>query len=140
MRRALGTCMALLLTTQLGTPPQATAAENLRTCWSATEKNEGYYQGSLNWTYLHTVRWCGNGTSVTFVTQPAVDVDVQDKHCTWQGVTEAWSDTPGAASARTFSVGKVACTADDTTTRGMNPWVILTVHADGTYDTEMGIA
>jgi hypothetical protein len=139
MKRVLTICVALLLVMVVAAVPVATAVE-APTCWSATEKNEGWYSGGLQWTYLHTVSWCGDGSSVVSVDEPVVWVDLRDARCTWQGPTEAWSDRPGGSSAETFSVGEVVCAADDATTRGMNPWVVLTVHANGEYDTKMGIA
>jgi hypothetical protein len=138
MRRVMAVCAALFLA--LAMAPVAAAAVEEPGCWSASVKNEGWSGDRLLWTYTHTVTWCGDGTSITSVDPPVVEVDLLDKNCVWNGVTDAWSGPPRGWSASTFSEGNVVCRSEDTTTRGMNPWVILTIYANGTHDTDMGIA
>ena len=139
MKRVLTICVALLLVMVVGTVPVAAAVE-APTCWTVAVQNEGRYDNVLEWIYEHKVAWCGNGTAVVSVAEPAVWVDLKTSHCSWHGTTEARSGPPGGWSAETFSVGPVVCTTDDAITRGMNPWAILTVYGNGEYDIEKGIA
>lgn len=137
MRRLLTAAVALFLAVAMA--PTASAAKE-PSCWSASEKNAGYDRDNLLWTYSHTVNWCGDGDNVVSVDPPIVEFIPRDENCTWVGVTDAWADPPGHPTAETFSVGHVVCTDADAIKHGMNPWIIVTVFADGRYSTDMGIA
>ncbi|WP_290063016.1 hypothetical protein [Amycolatopsis solani] len=114
--------------------PSAAAAE--RTCWTTEPVTLGV-EGA--WAYTYEVSWCAEGTEITTV-DPAVTHQVLNPVCRWVGsIEESVTKTPDGAARQAFNLSEFSCPAD-IGAKGVNPWVIILLHADGTYAvTDTGI-
>jgi hypothetical protein len=129
MRRlaALATATAGFLTAlPFATGATAGAAEDQ--CWSTEVVQLGVEQA---WSYTYQVSWCAEGSEITRV-DPTVTHAVLDPVCSWVGSIEE-SVTKAPNGTRTaFNLSEFSCPAD-IGTKGVNPWVIINLRADGTY-------
>lgn len=131
MRRLLMGCAAAVLITGVAAPAVAAAGEpRVEQCWthSVPVPEE---TGNL-WTYVHTVRWCGDGRSVTSV-EVEGSYAKNSTHCKPDGdpVTDHGPHNGGES---TFSMGTLLCEGVSTGPQQVCPWVIVVVYGDGRHD------
>ncbi|MFJ7213360.1 hypothetical protein [Amycolatopsis sp. NPDC098790] len=108
--------------------PGVTATAGERTCWSI-EPIELGLDGV--WSYTYEVSWCAEGAEIVSV-DPVVTYEVIAPVCRWVGSVEE-SVTKSEEGTRTaFNLSEFSCPGD-IGAKGVTPWAIVTVHADGTY-------
>jgi hypothetical protein len=117
----------LFATIPFVTGATAGAAENQ--CWT-TKPVELGVEGA--WRYTFEVSWCVRGSKFTSV-EPKVTHEVLDPACSWVGSLEEALTKPADDTTRTaFNLSEFSCPAD-ISAKGVNPWVVITLHTDGTY-------
>jgi hypothetical protein len=133
MRRVVSSCAAVLLLTAAAAPAVAAGdsrADSREECWthSVTVPEET----SNAWTYVHTVNWCGDGSSVTSITVDGRFVK-RSKDCKPEGdpVIEHGPENNGE---NTFSMGTLLCETEQAGPQQVCPWVIVTVYGDGSHE------
>ncbi|MCS7479387.1 hypothetical protein ACFFQW_25020 [Umezawaea endophytica] len=132
MRRTIA-ALAVLAATAPAAQAAGDTADARAKCWTTSARVTA---GQHPWTYLHTVSWCGDGTTVTSLTQRAEGTAL-DGTCTWQGAQE--TRTPrGDGSWETFSMGDFACRAKEVEVRHVNPWAVVVVHPNGDHEVDSG--
>jgi hypothetical protein len=141
MRLLTTICTAVLLT--VGVAPGAAAAPApapAEVCTRAEALLTGPDNGPTLWRYTHFVDYCTEGAKITSVGQPDADVQFVNTTCTFDGIEDRDRGTPGGETVRTFTMGLITCDPPNAEPYQVNPWVILTVHANGKHSSSMGNA
>ncbi|WP_439379847.1 hypothetical protein [Amycolatopsis lexingtonensis] len=114
--------------------PAAAAADE--TCWTTEPVTLGV-DGA--WAYTYEVSWCAKDGEITSV-DPQVTHQVLNPLCSWVGsIEESVTKSPDGAARKAFNLSEFSCPGD-IGTKGVNPWVIILLHADGTSTvTDTGI-
>lgn len=99
-------------------------------CW-VSEPLELDYNGL--WTYTFSVSWCVEGTEIVRV-EPTVSHEEKSSACTWVGNIEESRRREPDSGLTLFYMSEFSCRiGDGDETRGVNPWVIVTIYPDGRH-------
>lgn len=108
------------------------------TCWTVPAATHDDTGRGL-WSYVHTVSWCGDQNKITLIGPPQVEVSTIDDTCVWQGIKSQQKEYR-SGSWITQSMGEFACTGENGIPQQVNPWVIVTVHPNGSHEAAGGVA
>lgn len=91
------------------------------------------------WTYTFDLSWCAEGGSIVWA-EPSVTARVHSPACRWVGrVEESIKQLPDKAWS-VFDMSEFSCLDASGKEHGVNPWVVVTFHPAGAYDTSGDIA
>ncbi|MFI5558617.1 hypothetical protein ACIA2T_05000 [Amycolatopsis japonica] len=91
------------------------------------------------WTYTFDLSWCAEGGSIVWA-EPSVTARVHSPACRWVGrVEESIKQLPDKAWS-VFDMSEFSCQDGAGKEHGVNPWVVVTFHPAGAYDTSGDIA
>jgi hypothetical protein len=136
MRRPVMSGAVFVLLTAAAAPV-ASAEEPEGGCWTRSVPVPEETDAS-EWLYEHTVEWCGDGKSVTYVRAEGEFTEEHTEDCVPAGKPVV-TTTPGTPGWDTFSMGTLECEPEVGQPLQVCPWVILTVNGDGTYAVDTGI-
>ncbi|MEU3765479.1 hypothetical protein AB0E55_10510 [Amycolatopsis keratiniphila] len=121
----------------LAAPGEAEAA---RECGSGVKVIEPVVlEDPGRWTYTFDLAWCADGGSIIWA-EPSVTPRVHSPACRWVGrVEESIRQLPDKAWS-VFDMSEFSCQDGAGKEHGVNPWVVVTFHPAGAYDTSGDIA
>ncbi|MFI7117320.1 hypothetical protein [Amycolatopsis sp. NPDC049868] len=91
------------------------------------------------WTYTFGLSWCAEGGSIVWA-EPSVSPRVHSPACRWVGrIEESMTELPDKRWSA-FDMSEFSCQDGAGKEDGVNPWVVVTFHPAGTYDTSSDIA
>jgi hypothetical protein len=105
----------------------ATAGATESQCWTTEPVELGVEKA---WKYTFEVSWCTEGSQFTSV-EPKVTHEELDQACSWVGSIKDELTRP-SEDITVLNLSEFSCPAG-IATDGVNPWVVVTLHSDGTY-------
>ncbi|PRY44565.1 hypothetical protein [Umezawaea tangerina] len=134
---ALAVCAAALL--GWSAPATARGADTAPPTCSSEPKSVTPVEIGYNglWTYTYTLSWCVEAGSIVWVLPDVSHVE-HSTACAWAGRMEE-SVTRGTESWVAFDMSEYTCVRGDGGVQGVNPWVVVTVHPNGTYEVSHGV-
>ena len=90
------------------------------------------------WTYTFDLSWCADGGTIRWA-EPSVTARVHSPACRWVGrIEESIKVLPDKAWSA-FDMSEFSCRDSAGKEHGVNPWVVVTFHPAGAYDTSSDI-